>query len=272
MRQIVSFPCAGEILSGTVDMANGTTGLLVVSGGNEIRSGAYAGQSRMAAHFASLGVPVFRFDSRGVGDSSGSNRGFEHSADDIKAAIAAFRTSVPQMTHIWAFGNCDAAASLLLYPEQSAFSALILANIWSIDPTPDAGETPAPNVAAIRARYWNRLKNPRSLIDLLTGKIDLRKLLGGLKSASAPAVQSQLGKRLADALANSAVPIDILIAERDTTAIAFMSAWKSRDFERARRNADIHVSICATASHSFADPTTRSWLYAHIEAALKQQR
>ncbi len=56
---------------GTLDDAPGTTGLLIVSGGNEVRAGAFAGQARLAAEIAAAGHPVFRFDRRGVGDSTG---------------------------------------------------------------------------------------------------------------------------------------------------------------------------------------------------------
>ena len=41
-RRHFTFACAGDTLFGTLDEAPGTTGLLLVSGGNEIRSGAFA--------------------------------------------------------------------------------------------------------------------------------------------------------------------------------------------------------------------------------------
>ena len=41
MRRVISFACEGETLFGSVDEAPGTTGLLIVSGGNEIRCGAH---------------------------------------------------------------------------------------------------------------------------------------------------------------------------------------------------------------------------------------
>ena len=37
MRQHFTFACAGETLAATLDSATGSTGLLIVSGGNEIR-------------------------------------------------------------------------------------------------------------------------------------------------------------------------------------------------------------------------------------------
>jgi alpha-beta hydrolase superfamily lysophospholipase len=91
MRRLIEFPCEGETLFGTLDEAPGTTGLLIVSGGNEIRVGAHRGMALLAGRLAGAGHPVFRFDRRGIGDSTGENHGFESSADDIAAAAAAFR-------------------------------------------------------------------------------------------------------------------------------------------------------------------------------------
>ena len=70
-----TFGCGSLSLAATLDTAPGGTGLLIVSGGNEIRSGAFGGQADMAPRIASAGFPVFRFDRRGIGDSDGENDG-----------------------------------------------------------------------------------------------------------------------------------------------------------------------------------------------------
>lgn len=271
MRTIVSFSCGADSLAGTFDAADGTTGLLIVSGGNEIRSGAYAGQAAMAHHFQALGYPVFRFDRRGIGDSEGENRGFEHNADDIAAAVDTFRALAPQMRNVVGFGNCDAATALVFYPDRDAFSACILANPWTIDATPETQSAPTPSTAAIRARYWARLKNPRAIIDLLTGKINIKKLASGLVKASVREPVSVLATRIAANLLKRDRPVEILLAERDTTALAFLSAWQSATFHTVRAKAGVALSTYDTASHSFADPAARAWLYAHVEQILKQQ-
>ena len=49
MRELISFPCEGDTLAGTLDDAPGATGLLIVSGGNEIRCGAHRGMALLAA-------------------------------------------------------------------------------------------------------------------------------------------------------------------------------------------------------------------------------
>lgn len=270
MRQMMHFRCGADFLAGTLDPADGTTGLLIVSGGNEIRSGAYAGQASMAQHFCELGIPVFRFDRRGVGDSEGINRGFEHSVEDIHAAISAFRGVAPHVQCIVAFGNCDAATALLLHPQLHVLDGLVLANPWTIDAVVESEAAPAPNASVIRARYWARIKNPRSLLDLLSGKINLRKLVAGLKKAAKPAQTSMLAQRLAKAMSQIEAPLRVNIAERDTTAMAFMAAWNSSAFEHVRRRPNIQLATYSTASHSFADAASRAWLYAQIFAFIKQ--
>ena len=266
MRQMIGFDCLGDRLVGTLDEADGTTGLLIVSGGNEIRSGAYAGQAAMAQHFAAGGHPVFRYDRRGVGDSEGLNKGFESSADDIAAAVAAFRNTAPRLNRLVAFGNCDAATALTLFHSSLAIDRLVLANPWVIE-NGAGGDVSVPHsAAAIRARYWARLKNPGSLLDLLTGKIDLKKLAGGLVKATQNEAPSELAQRLSDSLEASAITAKILIAERDTTALAFMGAWKGNIFGRVSVKVDLNTFD--TASHSFADAAAKEWLYRQVGQAL----
>jgi pimeloyl-ACP methyl ester carboxylesterase len=143
MRRMIDFACAGDQLVGTLDEGQSTTGLLIVSGGNEIRSGAYAGQAMMAGLFATMDIPVFRYDRRGIGESEGLNNGFESSADDIAAAVSAFRAAAAQVTRIVAFGNCDAASALALYHDGLELDALILANPWVIESTA-SDDSPTP--------------------------------------------------------------------------------------------------------------------------------
>jgi pimeloyl-ACP methyl ester carboxylesterase len=131
-RLPLTFRCNDLRLAATLDTAPGTAGLLIVSGGNEIRAGAFGGQAELAAHIARAGFPVFRFDRRGVGDSEGENRGFRRSAKDIAAAIEAFRAIAPQIERVIAFGNCDAASALMLMGGAGC-NGLVLSNPWTIE-------------------------------------------------------------------------------------------------------------------------------------------
>jgi exosortase A-associated hydrolase 1 len=258
MRHQLSFACEGAALAATLDDAPGTTGLLIVSGGNEIRSGAHRGMAILARRIAEAGYPVFRFDRRGIGDSEGENGGFESSAPDIAAAIATFRTAAPQVARIVAFGNCDAASALLLH-QPLPLDALILANPWSYeDADGDEEAEPAlPPAAAIRTRYLSRLKDPKSLLRLVKGEVDLRKLARGLsalgrrKPETAP---DSLAARLDKAMAELPCPATILLATGDRTAQAFAENCKP---------GALAVERLDSASHSFAG-ADGDWLATRI--------
>lgn len=256
LRRLIAFPCAGEQLIGTLDEADGANGLLIVSGGNEIRMGAHRGMAMLAERVAhELGAPVFRFDRRGVGDSTGENRGFEASVEDIAAAAATFTAEAPHIRRLVAFGNCDAATALALFHRAAGIDALLLANPWVIEQVDEL-----PPAAAIRARYASRLKDPRQWLRLVTGGVNLHKLAKGLSRLSQIKSEdnASLATRMAAALADS-VPTTILLARGDNTAIAFQDAW---------RDPTLPVRICETDSHSFAHQTDKQWLFERVVEAI----
>lgn len=267
MRQMTSFQCAGETLAATLDEAPGTTGLLIVSGGNEIRIGAHRGMAELAATIAASGHPVFRYDRRGIGDSTGDNNGFESAAEDILEAAAAFRREAPQLARIVAFGNCDAASALILFHAGTGIDALVLTNPWTIEMDEKGGDD-LPAAAAIRSRYIAKLKNPRELLRLFTGGVNIRKLVSGLLKASSKPSQAPQGlpARLAAALNAMETPVTILLAKADNTALAFADHWKGEIFAPAR--AHCALETCDTDSYSFARPQDKAWLTERVLAVL----
>ncbi|RYY44483.1 MAG: hydrolase 1, exosortase A system-associated [Sphingomonadales bacterium] len=260
MRQLIEFPCAGETLVGTLDAAPGNSGLLIVSGGNEIRTGAHRGMAMLAQRVAEAGHPVFRFDRRGIGDSTGINGGFESSGEDIAAALTAFRAT--GVTRIIAFGNCDAATSLAFYQARVGLDALLLANPWTIEASDDL-----PPAAAIRSHYAQKLRDPKEWLRLLRGGVNIGKIFRGLFKASQKPSQdfASLAARLGAALAND-TPTTILIAKSDNTAIAFVDAFKAPAFDGAR--ARVRIETLDSDSHSFASRSDKDWLLARVIAAL----
>ncbi|MEN2712344.1 hydrolase 1, exosortase A system-associated [Sphingomonas sp. NPDC092331] len=257
MRKLIAFPCAGETLLGTLDEAAETTGLLIVSGGNEIRIGAHRGMALLAERVARADYPVLRFDRRGIGDSTGENRGFESSAEDIAAAARAFRET--GVERIIAYGNCDAATALAFFHAQAGIDALVLANPWTVE-----AEDAMPPPAAIRAHYAARLRDPREWLRLLRGGVNVAKLLKGLRKASRqpPRAAGGLPTRLAAALAEAKVPVAILLAKGDNTAIAFADAFRAPAFDAARGK--VAVEQLDSASHSFAGASDKDWLLAKV--------
>lgn len=287
MREQISWELEGCQISATLDIPDAKARniyILIVSGGNEIRSGSHNSQSHLAQYMCAQGFHVLRYDRRGIGDSEGDNLGFEQSRDDIMAAIEFLRAKFSEDIHIVGFGNCDAASALLLYQDMLNLNKLIIANPWTID-TPvqnnDAQNNIADNIddrnlnknssttssaAAIRARYWVRIKNPRTFIDLFTGKIDLRKLIGGLLKASQKENISDLGRNIVTILSKISVPTHILIANKDTTAMGFLGVYNAKSSVTARKNNMVQLYTIESASHSFADNEAQSWLYEKLLA------
>ncbi len=262
MRRSLTFACAGKTLFGTLDDASGRTGLLIVSGGNEPRFGAMRGQAMLAASIAEAGYPVFRFDRRGVGDSTGENHGFLSSADDIAAAAATFRAQTG-VTRIVGFGNCDAATALALWHRQAGVDALLLANPWVVEPDGNL-----PPTAAIRARYASRLASPRQWWRAVRGQVDPRKAARGIVAALRGSTRpGTLALRFAEALEN-AVPTTILLASSDNTALAFSEVWKHRRFAPLRRRIGLHR--LDSDGHGFTGPTDAFWLRQRVLEALAQ--
>lgn len=264
MRRLIEFPCAGEMLVGTLDEGQGSTGLLIVSGGNEIRAGAHRGMASLAERLAASGTPVFRFDRRGVGDSSGENRGYAESAPDIAAASATFCAEAG-IRRLVGFGNCDAATALALFHQASGIDALILANPWVVDRADDL-----PPAGAIRARYAQRLRDPREWLRVARGGVNIANIFRGLRKISHadPEQKNELAAEVFGRLAVDPSPITVLLAARDNTAIAFRNAWDAADVPGLHEH--VRIELLDSASHSFASASDKEWLFAQVTAALER--
>ena len=57
-RRHFTFACEGADLTGSLDQAAATTGLLIVTGGNELRCGPYGSHAELADKIATAGFPV----------------------------------------------------------------------------------------------------------------------------------------------------------------------------------------------------------------------
>ncbi|MBA4747550.1 MAG: hydrolase 1, exosortase A system-associated, partial [Sphingopyxis sp.] len=173
----------------------------------------------------------------------------------------------PAVSRVVAFGNCDAASALALH-QPLAVDALVLANPWTIET--DAGDdTPAlPPAAAIRARYWQRLRNPASLLRLLRGEVNLGKLARGVAAlAGDTPPPNDLANRVVGAIAAVPQPATVLLARGDRTAQAFAAAWRGVDKGVSARVAVLEL---ASASHSFVGDDG-DWLAQQLHTVLARQ-
>ena len=248
MRRLIAFGSKGNRLVGTLDLPTtpGNIGVLLVSGGNEVRAGAHRGQAMLAADLARAGVAVLRFDRAGVGDSTGTNTGFAGSLHDVfNASLVLGKES--GAAAILAVGNCDAATALARFGRRAGVDAVVLTNPWLRDEA-DA----LPPAAAIRARYLAKLRRPAEWRRLLSGRVDLRKLAGGIVKLFRRAVPPPRGTL--DAIAAWGEDATVVLARGDATATAFADAAGAR----------FRTATLDTASHSFAGAEIRTALAAII--------
>ncbi|HEY8100303.1 MAG TPA: hydrolase 1, exosortase A system-associated [Burkholderiaceae bacterium] len=132
-ERAVHFACAESWLCGIVSVPEQafSRGAVIVVGGPQYRVGSHRQFTLLARHLATQGVPVMRFDYRGMGDSQGDARTFESIDDDLRCAIDQFIAEVPQIKEVVLWGLCDAASAALFYAYQDQrVTGLVLLNPW----------------------------------------------------------------------------------------------------------------------------------------------
>jgi exosortase A-associated hydrolase 1 len=129
----ISFCCHDAWLYGILSMPEHAVsrGVLILVGGPQYRVGSHRQFTLLARHLAAHGVPVMRFDYRGMGDSEGSARTFEEITDDLSHAIDLFFKETSSLKELVIWGLCDAASAALFYAHKdSRVTGLVLLNPW----------------------------------------------------------------------------------------------------------------------------------------------
>jgi exosortase A-associated hydrolase 1 len=115
----------------TVPEKHRGAGVLILVGGPQYRVGSHRQFALLARQLGEAGIPTFRFDYAGMGDSEGAVQQFFEVADDITAAIDCFKQQIEGLDRVVLWGLCDAASEAMLYGHTRAdVSAMILVNPW----------------------------------------------------------------------------------------------------------------------------------------------
>jgi exosortase A-associated hydrolase 1 len=244
MRRLLTFDCEGAALGASLD-GNGAAGLLIATGGTQTRIGSHRLFERLAFALAEKGIACFRFDRRGVGDSESEDPGWRGSGPDIEAAAAAFRREAPGLERMFGFGLCDGASALALHGAGAGLAGLVLVNPWLVEA--EAGEPPA---AAVASHYRRQLASLSGWGKMLSGSMSYRKLFAGISRIFAPATSS-LSAEIAAAIDQARLPVRLVLARGDATAIAAGAEWRSDSLRRLRLAPPIFIE---SDSHTFARP------------------
>lgn len=249
MRQrAIGIECGQDKMVAVLTMPDrpAARGLLVITGGPQYRVGSHRQFVLLARQLARDGMPVMRFDQRGMGDSEGRPRKFDTIDDDISCAIAAFFAHQPQLTEIVLWGLCDGATAASFHaPSEPRVCGLILLNPWV---RTEAGEART----TLRYYYLARLGQWDFWRKLASGKVramgSLQSIGSQLRHAGGPS-SGDLPARVMQALASFGKPILVVLSGQDLTAREFSDVLKGSTLRCDR------VDV-PDANHTFS---SRAW-------------
>jgi exosortase A-associated hydrolase 1 len=282
LEEPLRFACNGETLVGVLARAPrpARVGVLIVVGGPQYRVGSHRQFVYLGRRLARSGWPTLRFDYRGMGDSSGEPRTFEHIDRDIRAAIDTFKRHEPRIEGVVIWGLCDAASAAMMYAcTDDRVVGLTLANPWARAP-----ETYAKT--RLRHYYLQRIFSAELWRKLLSGRFDFRQAVRDLSQHAVqifrrkPATQNYR-QRMLDGLRRFGGPVLWIFSARDLTAREFLLLMQ-QEGGTARFAASHRATRCdlPEADHTFAHPDWRSdveratltWLAANWPESEQVQR
>ncbi len=255
----VLFPCGGASLVGIAHLPErpAPTGVLIIVGGPQYRVGSHRQFLLLARRLAEGGVPAFRFDYRGMGDSEGEERDFEEIADDIQAAVEAF-VSAAGVEEVVLWGLCDAATAASLYaPADRRVSGLVLLNPWV---RTERGEARA----YLKHYYLQRIFSRGFWQKLAKGRFQPGAALGSLWEYGKKALSSRtaagkerdrppkLSDRMADGLNAFPGGVLLILSGNDLTAAEFKDEIKDSARWEGLMAGKVTLRELPEADHTFS--------------------
>ena len=264
-EQALTFECRGEELVGVLARPAGASrlGVLIIVGGPQYRVGSHRQFVLLARALATAGIPVLRFDCRGMGDASGEMQSFDDSGPDVAAAIGMFQTQCPEVDRIVLWGLCDAASAALTYwhaARDPRVAGMALLNPWVRS---EAGMAKT----YVKHYYGQRLLEREFWVKLFRGEVNvlraIRTFVGNLKLAGAAGSQGSTTKamdfqdRMAEGLRSFQHPVLLILSGRDLTAKEFLEHTQGNPrWAGLLERADIARHDLPESDHTFS---TASW-------------
>lgn len=255
----LTFECQSQRLVGVLHRAadGSRTGIIVIVGGPQYRVGSHRQFVLLARSVAAAGIPVLRFDYRGMGDSEGGARDFERVDEDIAAAIDTLLANCPNLDSVVLLGLCDAASASLMYASSdSRVTGQILLNPWV---RTEQGEARS----YLRHYYLQRLlqrsfwsKVFRGRANLLRSGREFFESIGKARDARSSTQENTRNfiDRMHHGLSSFEGRVLFLISENDLTAGEFTDlCGADRSWKSAMSGANIEVERVQGADHTLSD-------------------
>lgn len=256
------FECDGDQLVGITSMPEKpatSTGVLIIVGGPQYRVGSHRQFVLLCRKLAKQGIPCMRFDYRGMGDATGSERSFEAIDDDVRTAIDCFQKNVPAVERVVLWGLCDGASAACFYaPLDPRVAGLVLLNPWVRTESSEAK-------THLKHYYLKRLFDPQFWKKLWHGQVAVENILSNILRALRLARTSQAGEiendgedlpsRMATGVQQAKVPLLVVSSGNDYVANEFdVVCQEHRTWQKLMTGAT--VERLETADHTFS---TAEW-------------
>jgi uncharacterized protein len=245
-------------------------GVVIIVGGPQYRVGSHRQFVLLARDLARSGIPVIRFDYRGMGDSDGESRTFESIDQDIGIAVTAL-TRESGVARVVLWGLCDGASAALMYAAgDQRIVGIVAVNPWARTPQVEAR-------TRLRHYYLRRITSAEFWRKALVLRLDIKRgggdLLGALKTAPLGATSlagSPYLQRMHEGWRRYGGSVLFVLSGNDYTAREF-ETWvqAEADLGEMLRRSQSEVRRVPNADHTFS---TRAWSDTLCQATIEWLR
>jgi exosortase A-associated hydrolase 1 len=262
-ERFLIFDCDGDACVGVLAVslnrnAPPEVGIVIIVGGPQYRVGSHRQFTLLSRAVAESGVPVLRFDYRGMGDSEGERRTFESIDRDVATAIDALQRET-HVSRVVLWGLCDGASAALMYAQKDRRIAGIVAiNPW-VRSCHGEASTRLKHYYLRRLfsrSFWSKLaRGDFNVQDSRSDFVDaLRRGLGD----PMPIDDSDYLRRMQQGWERFQRPVLFILSGNDFTAREF-EGWVNGDRDRRRlfQSLQSEILIIENADHTFSNGVWR---------------
>ena len=281
----ISFECNGTPLLGMLHDGASDVGVVIVVGGPHTRVGSHRQFVKLAQALSAAGISTLRFDTRGMGDSHGTFRGFAELTDDINAAVDALLSNAAQVKRVVLWGLCDGASAILIGQAQFApqVEGFVLVNPWvhASEKEGGGGSSVAAQVQ-VKHYYAKRILSGAFWKKLLTGGLNPFRAAGEFAATAKKAAASNSEpisdvpfiEAMRQGWFGSTLPTLVITAGDDLVAQEWLACGKTPAWTPPR-SAPTATQHLAEANHTFSTQAWRAqvehWTVEWIEKTLPKK-